>query len=80
MADVGCQTCVELLGEFVERRLPRDDEAAVQAHVDGCKACAELLRDYQELPALLRRATEEDFPLDAELRLRRMVARLRRRR
>ena len=57
--ELSCEECFEQLDRFVELELARADaEAAVpgmQAHLEGCSACAE---DHESLRALLTERAE----------------------
>jgi hypothetical protein len=79
MAEVTCERCAEVLGDFVEGRLAADERASVEAHLGSCGECSNLHRDYVEIPEIVRRATHADIPAEVELRLRKLLARWRRR-
>jgi anti-sigma factor RsiW len=74
MADVTCDRCTELLGDYVEGRLAQEVLGAVEGHVASCAACAALVRDYQAIPGLVRGATDVSMPHEVEMRLRRLLA------
>lgn len=54
--EVGCETCFELLDEYVELELAGEDAGAglpgMRAHLDGCPACHE---DHESLGDLVAR-------------------------
>ncbi|HEX8795179.1 MAG TPA: zf-HC2 domain-containing protein [Polyangiaceae bacterium] len=79
MTDLTCARCAELLGDYVDGRLAPDRVAAIEQHVQSCTACAALVRDYELVPGLVRRATDVPMPHDVEMRLRRLLAVARRR-
>ena len=66
MADVTCDRCTELLGDYVEGRLAQEVLGAVEGHVASCAACAALVRDYQAIPGLVRGATDVEAELELE--------------
>jgi anti-sigma factor RsiW len=74
MADLTCDRCVELLGDYVDGRLAADVVGALEQHVASCAACAALVRDYRAIPGLVRDATDVHMPHDVEMRLRRLLA------
>lgn len=74
MADLTCDRCAELLGDYVEGLLASDVLAALERHVGSCAACAALARDYEAIPGLVRGATDVPMPHDVEVRLRRLLA------
>jgi len=74
MADLTCDRCAELLGDYVEGRLASEVVGALEAHVEACGTCAILVRDYRAIPALVRGATDVPMPHDVQARLRRLLA------
>jgi hypothetical protein len=75
MADV-CAWFVAHLGDYSEGILSDEDRRAMAAHRLGCRRCAEALRDYDAIPAAIRRATAYVMPPGARARLHRSLARL----
>lgn len=73
MADLTCDRCAELLGDYVDGRLAADVLGALEEHVASCDACAALVRDYEAIPGFVRRATDASMPHDVEVRLRRLL-------
>jgi anti-sigma factor RsiW len=74
MADLTCDRCADVLGDYLEGRLAPDVVGALEAHVASCAGCAALVRDYEIIPAFLRGATDVRMPLEVEVRLRRLLA------
>lgn len=74
MADLTCDRCAELLGDYVDGQLAPDAVAELEGHVAACAACASLVRDYRALPGFVRRTTDVRMPHDVEVRLRRLLA------
>ena len=74
MGDLSCERFAELLGDYVDGVLKPLDVEAVEAHRLACPPCAELLADYERIPALVRRATNLSMPSGAKARLRRLLA------
>jgi len=73
MADLTCDRCAELLGDYVEGRLAPDVLGALEGHVGSCAACAALVRDYEAIPGFVREATDVRMPHEVEIRLRRLL-------
>lgn len=73
MADLTCDRCTELLGDYVDGRLAPDVLGALEEHVASCEACAALVRDYKAIPGFVRGATDVKMPHDVEMRLRRLL-------
>jgi anti-sigma factor RsiW len=59
-----CVAAVALLPEYVRRRLPGDEAAAVRAHLSACPACAAA---YEEELAFAALARGTDLPAPAHL-------------
>jgi anti-sigma factor RsiW len=74
MADISCERCEELLGDYVEGILVAEVRSALEGHVGSCSKCARLVRDYRAIPAIVRRVTDKKMPNDVEARLRRLLA------
>lgn len=65
-----CAAIVELLPEYIRRRLPGDQEAAVRAHLSACPACAAAYEGELAFGALARGT---DSPAPAHLMARVMA-------
>ena len=63
----GCGTVVNLLADYLERRLPPDVRARARAHLQRCPRCVAQLRTYESTVSLLRSLREDELP--PELRL-----------
>ena len=74
MVHLSCDNCADLLGDHLDGILAGDVRDALEAHVSGCAACANLLGDYRAIPDLVRRATDAAMPYEAEIRLRRLLS------
>ncbi len=74
MAGVSCDACAELLEGYSEGTLGGDEQRAFEAHVASCEACAALVRDYLDLPRIVRAATDVSMPHAVEHRLRRLLS------
>jgi len=75
MAQLSCERFVEQMGEYIEGRLSRGQELAMNTHRLRCRRCGELLSDYARLPGELRKATDVALPPGARARLARRLAR-----
>jgi anti-sigma factor RsiW len=71
----------ELLGAYVLGVLDRDEQAAVQAHLDACGSCRRELGDLREMEAALGEIPPEAFldgpPPDGDLLLRKTLEEVR---
>jgi len=70
MAEVSCERCADLLGEWAEGALAAPERDALEAHIASCIPCAALARDYWSVSAFVRRLTDVELPPDAQARLR----------
>jgi len=67
---VTCAEIVALLPEYIRRRLPGDQEAAVRAHLSDCPVCAAAYEDELAFGAMARGT---DLPAPAHLMARVMA-------
>jgi uncharacterized protein with PIN domain len=74
MAEISCEECADLLGEWAEGALADDLRDALQAHMARCARCSSLARDYWKASALARRVTDVQMPSGARARLRQLIA------
>lgn len=65
-----CAAIVVLLPEYIRRRLPAEEEAAVRAHLSACPACAAA---YEEELAFAALARGTDLPAPGHLMARVMA-------
>jgi anti-sigma factor RsiW len=69
MADgtaISCQEVVEVVTDYLEGRLPPEDAAIFEAHLDLCDGCRWYLEQIQATIAAVGRIEDEEVP--AELR------------
>ena len=59
---MNCADVEILLAEYVDGTLRGDAVSALQAHLAGCAACAELARDSAQAVAFMERAAVTDAP------------------
>lgn len=57
-----CQQMVELMTNYVERRLPFADRVRFQMHIGMCRHCREYLRQMRLVAAALGHLTPADAP------------------
>jgi anti-sigma factor RsiW len=73
MTDLGCDSGVELLMDYLEGEVSTEVRAAIEAHVAGCARCVAFLDSYRATPEILRRATAASLPADLAAELMRAV-------
>ena len=66
----GCNRLVGLLADFVERQLPPEAHAALEAHLAKCPRCLAQVKTYQSTVSLLRTIRDEDLPGELRCTLR----------
>jgi hypothetical protein len=59
-----CGVCEKRLSAWLAGELSGDEEAAVRAHLDGCRSCAHLFEEQRATLALLHRMGGEELPAD----------------
>jgi anti-sigma factor RsiW len=64
--EISCQEIVELVTDYLEDTLPRDERKAFEEHLAGCPHCTSYLDQMRQTIRLTGRLTEE--ALEPELR------------
>ncbi|HSA58843.1 MAG TPA: anti-sigma factor [bacterium] len=64
-----CQETIELLMDYLEKRLSPEEHAALKEHFDECPPCLDFVRSYRETPRIVREATAVQIPPEVEQRL-----------
>ena len=59
---LSCRELVELVTDYFEGALSRQDRRRFKAHVAGCDACAAYLEQMRVTIHVLGRLTEDDVP------------------
>jgi anti-sigma factor RsiW len=59
--DVVCREAVELVTDYLEGSLSRRDRRRFEAHLEGCDACEEYLRQIQATIRILGRVQPGDL-------------------
>jgi anti-sigma factor RsiW len=70
MKPCGCGSLVKLLADYLERRLPPEVRAELDAHPTRCPQCVTQLRTYESTVSLLRSLDDDDLPPDLRLTVR----------
>ena len=63
----GCGSVVKLLADYLERQLPPNLRAELEAHLQKCPRCVAQLRTYESTISLLRSLSDEELPPDLRL-------------
>jgi anti-sigma factor RsiW len=63
--EMACRELVELVTDYLEDRLPRDDRARFEAHLVDCSYCETYLEQMRQTIRLLGRLPEESLSPEA---------------
>jgi anti-sigma factor RsiW len=67
--EIGCSQCVELLADYIDGTLPRDQTELLEWHLDGCQPCVAFVNTYRGTVDAARRLRETpETKLPPELR------------
>ena len=67
--DLTRQELVELVTDYLEGKLPPEDQERFEAHLAGCRHCRAYLDQMRQTIRLLGRLTDETVPEDAKSQL-----------
>ncbi|HKN47572.1 MAG TPA: zf-HC2 domain-containing protein [Candidatus Polarisedimenticolia bacterium] len=65
-----CRDVIDLLTEYMEGDLPRDQASGLEAHLGVCPACGEFLATLRTTRAAVGSIRCEDLPADCHRQLR----------
>lgn len=68
-----CSEVLNLLVDYLERRLPDAVQRDLQQHLAGCTSCVAYLNTYRSTLSLLASLTEDDLPAELRARLRAFI-------
>ena len=57
-----CKECVDLLGEYIEGRLPPERAQALEEHLSYCPPCITFVRTYKATRKLCKAALAHEMP------------------
>ncbi len=69
----GCGSVVKLLADYLERQLPLEIRAELEAHLQKCPRCVTQLRTYESTVSMLRSLRDDDLPPDLRLTLKSFI-------
>ncbi len=64
--ELSCQELVELVTDYLERALSRDDRSRFEAHISGCDGCGDYLDQMQTTIHLVGRLPKDALDPRAE--------------
>ena len=68
-SDLGCPECMDLLADYVDGTLPRQQADLLEWHLDGCPPCVAFVNTYKGTVDAARRLRETVLPPDVRQRL-----------
>jgi hypothetical protein len=69
-----CRDAVDLLMDYLEKRLPAAEQAALDAHFSSCPPCLDFLKAYRETPRIVKQCSGHiSVPGEVKDRLRRFL-------
>ena len=67
--DIGCAECMDLLADYVDGNLPREQAELLEWHIEGCGPCVAFVNTYKGTVDAARRLRETpETRLPPELR------------
>ena len=72
--DKCCRDAVDLLMDYLEKKLPPAEQAALDAHFSACPPCLDFLKAYRETPRIVKQCSGHiSVPVEVKDRLRRFL-------
>jgi anti-sigma factor RsiW len=65
-----CRQLIDVLDDYLDRRLEPDEVAALEQHLAECEACRAYLATYRKTRALGARVARVEMPEEMKTRLR----------
>ncbi|MBI3179045.1 MAG: zf-HC2 domain-containing protein [Deltaproteobacteria bacterium] len=66
---VNCKEAVDLLADFLERKLHPETQTAVEAHMGDCPPCEQFMQSYRKTSTLCKKALLKEAPTELMERL-----------
>ncbi|HXJ79578.1 MAG TPA: anti-sigma factor [Candidatus Methylomirabilis sp.] len=60
--DIGCRECMDLLSDYVDGALPREQAELLEWHLEGCAPCVAFVNTYKGTVDAARRLRETTLP------------------
>ncbi len=68
-SDIGCRECMDLLADYVDGALPKDQAELLEWHLEGCSPCVAFVNTYRGTVGAARRLRETTLPPELRQRL-----------
>jgi anti-sigma factor RsiW len=67
--DIGCPECMDLLADYVDGVLPREQAELLEWHIEGCAPCVAFVNTYKGTVDAAKRLRETSLPPELRERL-----------
>ena len=67
--DLGCSKCIDLLADYVDGALPRDQAELLEWHIESCPPCVAFVNTYKGTVDAARRLRQTTLPSELRERL-----------
>jgi len=67
--NIGCNECMDLLADYVDGLLPREQALSLQWHIEGCPPCVAFVNTYKGTVNAAKRLRETALPPEVRERL-----------
>lgn len=67
--DIGCQECMDLLADYVDGKLPREQSELLEWHIEGCGPCVAFVNTYKGTVDAAKRLRQTTMPTELRDRL-----------
>jgi anti-sigma factor RsiW len=68
-SELQCRECVELLADYVDGTLPKDQAELLDWHLDGCAPCVAFVNTYKGTVDAARRLRDTRIPPELHRKL-----------
>jgi anti-sigma factor (TIGR02949 family) len=67
--DIGCTECMDLLADYVDGVLPREQAELLEWHIEGCPPCVAFVNTYRGTVDAAKRLRQTTLPPELRERL-----------
>ena len=60
--DIGCPECMDLLADYVDGALPREQAELLEWHIEGCAPCVAFVNTYKGTVDAAKRLRQTTLP------------------
>jgi anti-sigma factor (TIGR02949 family) len=62
--EIGCPECMDLLADYVDGALPREQAELLEWHLEGCPPCVAFLNTYKGTVDAAKRLRQTTLPVE----------------